>query len=51
MKFLTLITLASFAVATPFRRQQTVTGTLRSSVNTLSNAVTVSLNEIGQYFL
>ncbi|SPJ84309.1 uncharacterized protein FTOL_10827 [Fusarium torulosum] len=46
MKFLALITLASFAVATPFRRQQTVTGTLQSSVNTLSNAVTVSLNEI-----
>ncbi|KAM0199149.1 hypothetical protein ACHAPA_001620 [Fusarium lateritium] len=46
MKFLTLITLASFAVATPFRRQQTVTGTLQSSVNTFSNAAVVSLNEI-----
>ncbi|WZH44352.1 uncharacterized protein QYS62_005374 [Fusarium acuminatum] len=46
MKFLSLITLASFAIATPFRRQQTVTGTLQSSVNTLSSAVTVSLNEI-----
>ncbi|KAM0230923.1 hypothetical protein ACHAP5_011244 [Fusarium lateritium] len=46
MKFLTLITLASFAVATPFRRQQTVTGTLQSSVNTFSDAAVVSLNEI-----
>ncbi|CAJ0553423.1 Ff.00g119350.m01.CDS01 [Fusarium sp. VM40] len=46
MKFLSLITLASFAIATPFRRQQTVTGTLQSSVNTLSNAVTVNVNEI-----
>ncbi|KAF5981561.1 putative 2-isopropylmalalate synthase [Fusarium bulbicola] len=46
MKFLSLITLASFATASPFRRQQTVTGTIKSSVDTVSDATTVTLNQI-----
>ncbi|KAF5613899.1 uncharacterized protein FSUBG_511 [Fusarium subglutinans] len=46
MKFLSLLTLTSFATASPFRRQQTVTGTIRSSVNTLSDATAVTLNQI-----
>ncbi|KAF5578986.1 hypothetical protein FPCIR_11346 [Fusarium pseudocircinatum] len=46
MKFLSLITLASFATASPFRRQQTVTGTIKSSVDTLSDASLVTLNQI-----
>ncbi|KAF4337636.1 hypothetical protein FBEOM_8478 [Fusarium beomiforme] len=46
MKFLSLITLASFASASPFRRQQTVTGTIKSSVDSLSDSTVVNLNEI-----
>ncbi|KAF5684162.1 hypothetical protein FDENT_6904 [Fusarium denticulatum] len=46
MKFLSLLTLASFATASPFRRQQTVTGTIKSSVDTLSGASLVTLNQI-----
>ncbi|KAF5534311.1 hypothetical protein FMEXI_11366 [Fusarium mexicanum] len=46
MKFLSLITLASFATASPFRRQQSVTGTIKSSVDTLSDASLVTLNQI-----
>ncbi|KAH7490932.1 hypothetical protein IWW34DRAFT_744424 [Fusarium oxysporum f. sp. albedinis] len=46
MKFLSLLTLASFATASPFRRQQTVTGTIKSSVDTLSDATLVTLNQI-----
>ncbi|EXK41221.1 hypothetical protein FOXG_02316 [Fusarium oxysporum f. sp. lycopersici 4287] len=46
MKFLSLLTLASFATASPFRRQQTVTGTIKSSVDTLSDASLVTLNQI-----
>ncbi|KAF5539974.1 hypothetical protein FPHYL_12177 [Fusarium phyllophilum] len=46
MKFLSLLTLASFATASPFRRQQTVTGTIKSSVDTLSSSSTVTLNQI-----
>ncbi|KAF5640631.1 hypothetical protein F52700_3782 [Fusarium sp. NRRL 52700] len=46
MKFLSLLTLASFATASPFRRQQTVTGTIKSSVDTLSGASVVTLNQI-----
>ncbi|KAF5229071.1 hypothetical protein FANTH_14316 [Fusarium anthophilum] len=46
MKFLSLITLASFATASPFRRQQTVTGTIKSSVDTVSDATTITLNQI-----
>ncbi|RKL41121.1 hypothetical protein BFJ72_g6016 [Fusarium proliferatum] len=46
MKFLSLLTLASFATASPFRRQQTVTGTIKSSVDTVSSSSLVTLNEI-----
>ncbi|EMT64190.1 hypothetical protein ACKRZS_014047 [Fusarium odoratissimum] len=46
MKFFSLLTLASFATASPFRRQQTVTGTIKSSVDTLSGSSVVTLNEI-----
>ncbi|KAF5711652.1 hypothetical protein FGLOB1_4910 [Fusarium globosum] len=46
MKFLSLLTLASFATASPFRRQQTVTGTIKSSVGTVSSSSLVTLNEI-----
>ncbi|KAF4503714.1 hypothetical protein FAGAP_59 [Fusarium agapanthi] len=46
MKFLSLLTLASFATASPFRRQQTVTGTIKSSVDTLSSSSVVTLNQI-----
>ncbi|EWY97784.1 hypothetical protein FOYG_02547 [Fusarium oxysporum NRRL 32931] len=46
MKFLSLLTLASFATASPFRRQQTVTGTIKSSVDTVSDASLVTLNQI-----
>ncbi|KLP05235.1 uncharacterized protein Y057_13607 [Fusarium fujikuroi] len=45
-KFLSLLTLASFAAASPFRRQQTVTGTIKSSVDTVSSSSLVTLNEI-----
>ncbi|SCO17560.1 probable 2-isopropylmalalate synthase [Fusarium fujikuroi] len=41
-----LLTLASFAAASPFRRQQTVTGTIKSSVDTVSSSSLVTLNEI-----
>ncbi|KAG9505320.1 hypothetical protein J7337_002287 [Fusarium musae] len=46
MKFLSLLTLASFATASPFRRQQTVTGTIKSSVDTVNDASLVTLNQI-----
>ncbi|KAM0346436.1 hypothetical protein ACHAPU_005500 [Fusarium lateritium] len=47
MKFLTLITVASFAVASPFRRQgQTVTGTISNSVQIFSDAVPAILDQI-----
>ncbi|KAF5687442.1 hypothetical protein FCIRC_2386 [Fusarium circinatum] len=46
MKFLSLLTLASFATASPFRRQQTVTGTIKSSVNTVADASLITLNQI-----
>ncbi|KAF5634163.1 uncharacterized protein FTJAE_6782 [Fusarium tjaetaba] len=47
MKFFSLLTLASFVTASPFRRQQqTVTGTIKSSVDTLSSSTTVTLNQI-----
>ncbi|KAF4425273.1 hypothetical protein FACUT_10026 [Fusarium acutatum] len=51
MKFLSLITLASFATASPFRRQQTVTGTIKSSVDTLSSSSVTTLNEINDSVL
>ncbi|KAH7267587.1 uncharacterized protein BKA55DRAFT_534356 [Fusarium redolens] len=51
MKFLSLLTLASFATASPFRRQQTVTGTIKSSVDTLSGSFVVTLNEINDNVL
>ncbi|KAF9770573.1 hypothetical protein IL306_011856 [Fusarium sp. DS 682] len=46
MRFLSLLTLASLATASPFRRQQTVTGTIKSSVDTLSDSSVVTINEI-----
>ncbi|KAM0562041.1 hypothetical protein ACHAPJ_002483 [Fusarium lateritium] len=46
MKFLNLITFASLALATPLRRQQTVTGTIQASVNTLSNGTLATVNQI-----
>ncbi|KAF5720909.1 hypothetical protein FMUND_3954 [Fusarium mundagurra] len=46
MKFLSLLTLASFATASPFRRQQTVAGTIKSSVDILSGSSVVTLNQI-----
>ncbi|KAH7171894.1 hypothetical protein DER46DRAFT_656540 [Fusarium sp. MPI-SDFR-AT-0072] len=51
MKFLSLLTLASFVTASPFRRQQTVTGTIKSSVDTLSGSSVVTLNEINDNVL
>ncbi|KAF5555592.1 hypothetical protein FNAPI_6099 [Fusarium napiforme] len=46
MKFLSLLTLASFATASPFRRQQTVAGTIKSSVDILSGSSVETLNQI-----
>ncbi|KAF5578662.1 hypothetical protein FPANT_9904 [Fusarium pseudoanthophilum] len=46
MKFLSLLTLASFATASPFRRQQTVAGTIKSSVDILSGSSLETLNQI-----
>ncbi|KAF4954522.1 hypothetical protein FSARC_12102 [Fusarium sarcochroum] len=46
MKFLNLITFASLALATPLRRQQTVTGTIQGSVNTFSNGTLATTNQI-----
>ncbi|EWG44430.1 hypothetical protein FVEG_05492 [Fusarium verticillioides 7600] len=48
MKFLSLLTLASFATASPFRRQQTVAGTIKSSVDILSGSSAVTLNQIDE---
>ncbi|KAF5659069.1 hypothetical protein FHETE_9564 [Fusarium heterosporum] len=46
MKFLTLITIASFAVASPLARQQTVTGTISNSISIFSNTVPAILDQI-----
>ncbi|KAF4991955.1 hypothetical protein FGRMN_7509 [Fusarium graminum] len=46
MKFLNLITIASFAVASPFARQQTVVGTISNSVNILADVTPAILDQI-----
>ncbi|KAJ4268809.1 hypothetical protein NW762_002879 [Fusarium torreyae] len=51
MKFLSLITFASFALATPLRRQQTVTGTIEGSIDTLQKAITANTNAINEAVL
>ncbi|KAM5351215.1 hypothetical protein ACJ41O_003938 [Fusarium nematophilum] len=46
MKFLNILSWASFALVVPAARQQTVTGVIANSVSTLEGAIGSNLNEI-----